>query len=332
MAPRLPADAAADLDEWLANDLEADLLQLANLFNITYKSVCERRKKLRARMASGYDPRRRAGRKPVITAAVEDFALQLIFKDPTLYGDEVATFIEYEFDIILCQQTISRLWRRASLSRKQVIAQAKQRNTELIRDWKHKMMRWKAEQCVWLDESACNERTGDRRFGMAPVGSAAIVKRWLKKTERLSVLPAYTWKGMYKPLVVKGSINFEIFYNWLEQDILPDLPRYNGLRPVIIMDNVGFHRNPAIRALCLQFDCDCEYLPPYCPFLNPIEEAFHDLKAFVRRHYKVQADGSYANFQPFLARCLEWLSTTEEAQEKAMAHIRHSGYLFIGDQ
>lgn len=332
MAPRLSAAAGAEIDQILTDNPTVDLQQLAHQYSTTYKTMSVRRRKLRQRVATGIDDRRTPGPQPSATPEIKDFALWLISKDPELYLDEVATHIYFEFDVKLSTSTISRLWAECKVTHKKIQAEALQRNEVLIEAWKHKVARWKGEQLVFLDESACNERTGDRRLGWAKKGTPAVVKRLLKRTERLSVLPAYTWKGYYRPLVVTGSITAVIFENWLEHDILPDIPRYHGLRPIIVMDNAKVHKSQRVRDLCDQFECDLEYLPPYCPFFNPIEQSFFDLKAFVRRWYKVNEDGTYDNFYPFLKRALRWLGDTEEGCEKAIAHFRHSGYGFLFDE
>ena len=94
------------------------------------------------------------------------------------------------------------------------------------------------------------------------------------------------------------------------------------------MDNARIHRGERIKEICERHGCDLEYLPPYCPFLNPIESSFHDLKAFIRRHYRVGSDGNYTDFLPFLVRTLRAFGGTELAEEKARAHFKHCGYSF----
>ena len=41
-----------------------------------------------------------------------------------------------------------------------------------------------------------------------------------------------------------------------------------------------------------------EYLPPYSPDFNPIEEAFAELKAWMRKNYEIQND--YETLKGFL--------------------------------
>jgi len=96
---------------------------------------------------------------------------------------------------------------------------------------------------VCLDKSACNERIGDRKFGVALIGTPARIKRWLKRTERYSILPAYTIEGWMKPLAVKGAITAEVFEHWPEFDILPHCNRWDEDRNIIIIDNCSIYKS-----------------------------------------------------------------------------------------
>lgn len=79
------------------------------------------------------------------------------------------------------------------------------------------------------------------------------------------------------------------------------------------------------------FNVQLEYLPPYCPFLSPIEACFGDLKAWIRRYYR-PVDGVYPDFMEFLVMALAAISDTEDAESKAKAHYRKAGYFWEEDE
>jgi transposase len=56
------------------------------------------------------------------------------------------------------------------------------------------------------------------------------------------------------------------------------------------MDNASFHHSDRIEQLCSEAGVKLVYLPPYSPNLNPIEEFFAELKAFIRRHWQSYED------------------------------------------
>jgi transposase len=57
------------------------------------------------------------------------------------------------------------------------------------------------------------------------------------------------------------------------------------LRPgdVVVMDNLGSHKGPAVRHAIEAAGASLLYLPPYSPDFNPIENAFAKLKAILRK-------------------------------------------------
>ena len=51
----------------------------------------------------------------------------------------------------------------------------------------------------------------------------------------------------------------------------------------IIMDNAPIHTSEEVKTLITSRGYHCVYLPPYSPFLNPIEEMWSKIKLGVRR-------------------------------------------------
>ena len=59
----------------------------------------------------------------------------------------------------------------------------------------------------------------------------------------------------------------------------------NGLHGYyLVMDNAPIHKPIAIRALIEERGYKCVYLPPYSPFLNPIEEFWSKVKSGIKRN------------------------------------------------
>lgn len=81
------------------------------------------------------------------------------------------------------------------------------------------------------------------------------------------------------PMVLDGPINGELFLVYVEQVLVPELRSGD----VVIMDNLGSHKNIGVRAAIEASGASLLYLPPYSPDFNPIENAFAKLKAALRR-------------------------------------------------
>ncbi|EED14549.1 conserved hypothetical protein [Talaromyces stipitatus ATCC 10500] len=65
------------------------------------------------------------------------------------------------------------------------------------------------------------------------------------------------------------------------------------------------------------------YLPPYSPDLNPIEELFAELKAFIKRHWQAYEDNPEQGFDSFLEWCLETVGMRKRSAE---GHFRNAGW------
>jgi transposase len=85
--------------------------------------------------------------------------------------------------------------------------------------------------------------------------------------------------GIAAPFVLDGPINRGAFQAYVDQVLVPEL------RPgdVVVMDNLGSHKGPAVRRAIKGAGASLLYLPPYSPDFNPIENAFAKLKALLRK-------------------------------------------------
>ncbi len=67
---------------------------------------------------------------------------------------------------------------------------------------------------------------------------------WHKKT-RTNVIGALIETCLLTTGLFTSSINGDIFHNWVQEDLLPKLPKNS----VIVMDNATFHRRSDTQAL-----------------------------------------------------------------------------------
>ncbi len=85
--------------------------------------------------------------------------------------------------------------------------------------------------------------------------------------------------GMVAPLVLDGPINRDAFHAYVNQVLVPELAPGD----IVVMDNLGSHKGPAVRDAIEAAGATLLYLPPYSPDFNPIENAFAKLKALLRK-------------------------------------------------
>lgn len=84
---------------------------------------------------------------------------------------------------------------------------------------------------------------------------------------------------MTAPMVLDGPMNRVAFQAYTEQVLVPILRRGD----TVIMDNLPAHKGADVRVAIEAADMTLRYLPPYSPDLDPIENAFSKLKAFLRK-------------------------------------------------
>jgi hypothetical protein len=93
-------------------------------------------------------------------------------------------FLFNEFNIIVNERTLRRLLRRKRWSRKQMQMRAKQQSMELRLEWITRIKDYTREQFVFVDESAANTRTLDRKYGWSEVGVPCRGVQALKREKR----------------------------------------------------------------------------------------------------------------------------------------------------
>ena len=80
-------------------------------------------------------------------------------------------------------------------------------------------------------------------------------------------------------MVIDGPINRDAFQTYIDEFLVPELSPGD----IVVMDNLGSHEGPSVRAAIEAAGASLLYLPAYSPDFNPIENAFSKLKALLRK-------------------------------------------------
>jgi transposase len=80
-------------------------------------------------------------------------------------------------------------------------------------------------------------------------------------------------------MTIEGATNTEVFQAYVREVLVP------ALRPgdIVIMDNLGAHKNDRTLALITQAGAEVRFLPAYSPDLNPIEMMWSKVKSLLRK-------------------------------------------------
>lgn len=111
---------------------------------------------------------------------------------------------------------------------------------------------------------------GERCFGIHDWGAKG----------RTNAIRALLNKQLLIVGLFKCTINTEAFTVWVKQELLPTLPSNS----VIVMDNASFHKGKLMQETIESNGHILEYLPPYSPDLNPIEQKWAQAKLLRKKH------------------------------------------------
>jgi transposase len=156
-----------------------------------------------------------------------------------------------------------------------------------------------------------------RRASWSPLGVAPVEVSRFHRGRRYHILPAYTQDGVLFSKVFQGSTDGEVFEVFIEQ-----LRHHSSPDAVLIMDNASFHHSERIKEMCLRAGVELLHLPPYSPDLNPIEEFFAKLKAFIKKRWHEYETSPHQGFGAYLEWCIDVVG---ERQDSARGHLRHAG-------
>ena len=116
-------------------------------------------------------------------------------------------------------------------------------------------------------------------YGWAPRGQRLKASAPHGHWKTMTFLAALRHDRIEAPWLLDGPIDGESFRLYVERVLVPTL------RPgdIVVMDNLGSHKSPAVRRAIRAAGARLFLLPKYSPDLNPIEMFFSKLKHWLRK-------------------------------------------------
>lgn len=121
-----------------------------------------------------------------------------------------------------------------------------------------------------------------RSKGRSAIGTRANLKVTTIRSQNITLIAAMSRNKMWGFHLHKGGVNQNVFSEFLTK-LFEDLATNSVVGAVLVMDNVAFHKTELVRSIIQNSGHQLLLLPPYSPFLNPIEEVFSQLKSIVKR-------------------------------------------------
>jgi transposase len=143
--------------------------------------------------------------------------------------------------------------------------------------WKKYRGRLDPARLVFIDETWA--KTNMTRTHGCARGERLVAKVPHGRWRTLTFLAAFRVDRIEAPGVIDGPINGEAFLAYVEQILVPTL------RPgdIVVIDNLGSHKDKAVRQAIRTTGAKLFFLPPYSPDLNPIVQVFAKLKTLLRK-------------------------------------------------
>ena len=181
--------------------------------------------------------------------------------------------------------------------------------------WKAHQGRFDASRLVFIDETWAKTNM-TRTHGRCARGKRLIAKVPHGHWRTLTFLAALRCDRIEAPCVIDGPINGRSFLAYVEQFLAPTLKPGD----IVIMDNLGSHKGPAVRLAIRAAGAKLFFLPPYSPDLNPIEQVFAKLKTLLRKADERSIEATWRRIGILLGRF-----TPAECAN----YLRNAGYTSI---
>ncbi len=145
-------------------------------------------------------------------------------------------------------------------------------------EWKKYQPYLDIKKIHFLDESSINLGM-TRLYGWGFKNERVIDYVPDVRFERMSILSTVNATGEIHPFFYSGTLNGDLFRQYIEFVLAP------ALNPgdIVVMDNLSVHKVKGISEAIEAVGANVVYLPPYSPDLNPIELAWNEIKADLRK-------------------------------------------------
>ena len=249
--------------------------EAARIFGVSEPSI-KRYLKLR-RETGSLTPRKIPGRpKRKIGALLDGLRPQLeAHPDATL--EEHCRLWEAETGAKVSPSTMGRAIERLEWTRKKKSIEASERKEEERQKFREQTKDLDTRKFRIIDETGSNIAL-TRLYARAPRGKRARGITPRKRGKNVTTITDLSLHGLGETFMIDGAVNGELFEAYIEHIFVPTL--MSG--EIVMMDNLSAHKGKKVRELIEAKGCLLLFLPAYSPDLSPIEEAFSNVKNFLR--------------------------------------------------
>lgn len=182
--------------------------------------------------------------------------------------------------ISISASTISRYLKSMDMTRKRLTVVPTERNSDRTIDRRQEFCRRmnniQDENLVFLDETGFNLHT-KKSYGYSLKNTKCFLSVPANRGKNISLMMAINSRGTVAYELKEGAYNGNLFIDFINNKL--KVYFQNNPTDVLVMDNCSFHHRHDVVNLLKELNISHDFLPPYTPQLNPIEEYFSCLKA-----------------------------------------------------
>jgi transposase len=176
---------------------------------------------------------------------------------------------------------LPRLEEARNHSQKKTLKYAEQLEPEIEQErqeWAERVHGIGLDRFVFVDETNA-KTTMTRLYGRAPVGERVVEYVPDGRWESLTLVAALSLEGATAALTYEGGTDSTTMLSFVEQVLVPTLKPGQ----IVVLDNLSSHKTADVIAAIRAAGADVWFLPRYSPDLNPIEEMWSKIKAWLRK-------------------------------------------------
>jgi len=278
------------------SDVYATVLRVHNKVNSIIKSRNTVKCIIEYWLMHGITPAQRdeAGKRARkrIVGEHKKFIKEAVDTNAALYLDEISDYVKELTDIEYSDVAILRSLRAMGYVHRVLRVRAAQRDVVRHARCLARLRQYNPRQLLFVDETHQDDRQSRRRRGWAQRGLVPTVFEPLNGNRYTVIAACNLWgyeMDACETIKLKPHVGVDgaRFVQWVRSHLLQVLGRYvwGERNSVVVLDNSSVHHKELAEVLRLIRGAGAivEFLSPYSPDLNPIEEGFSKVKKGCRR-------------------------------------------------
>ena len=201
----------------------------------------------------------------ILSEDEELYVVDLVLSSPGIYLREVQHKLLNHTGRWVHESTLCRTLRRNGMTRQKIEQTALQRSDVMRAEFiAEVMMVYKSSLCIWIDETGCDKRNALRRYGYGIRGHTPQNFHLKFRGKRYSALSILSKEGIEDTYITEGSVNGDIFMDFIQKQLVPILSPFDGHSPrsVVILDNASIHHVDTIIQAIISTGALLKFLPP----------------------------------------------------------------------